>query len=385
MKTRTSEVFENYIEISRKAGLISEAEGDKPASIYDSSEISDVEALYGVRPNGKDEKDIIDQAHPGFCVISPSYDRLNGLVETEKERHNVMVGICNKLPQAKFTKHRYAQKELFDELIRLGFQMDNKDQTDLSILADSCAEKLSDFQINKIAFPWIVAGVAAVLGVAAVVNNFGAKIDQGVVKNCDRAENLLTDLSQEKDHQNLSSLISSWIRYIDYVKTLGIKASTIAPVNVSVDNAHQLINDPKITEINKNLTEYAIACEELAKRIPSYISAIQQTPGTDNEADPDWWAAMKSVYHKFAPEKLEIVITALQTLRESLMKSRSAIEKRKSAAQEYVNDNQDDIMSIVQKRLMEEQGSPKLDSKPGPEQKLPQKSTTEKLPFPSLV
>ena len=347
MKLRPSEIFDSYAEIAQREGLVSEAEESNARR--GSDDISTIEALYGVKPNG-DEKDILDQAHPESVIISPAYDRLNGLVENLKERHNVMMGIVNKPHQAKLTQHRYAQQELFDELIRIGFNMDNKDQVQLSKLADSCAERLTKEAALPLALP-IIGGVAAVLGVAAVINNFGAKIDQGVIKNCDRVEIALNEILQDKDHANLSGDISNWLRYVGYVKDLGIKAANTQLNPVNLDTASAMVNDPTLTSAKVVLDEYCIACEELAKRIPSYVKALQVAPNAESKSDSDWWAAIKTVWNKFSPEKTEYVSTALMTLQQSLLQSRSEIEKRKSAAKEYVQQNQEDIMAAVQKRM----------------------------------
>ena len=58
----------------------------------DSQDIDIIESLYNVKPDSsvEYERNIIDRAHPHSVVISPAYDKINGLVENENERHDII-------------------------------------------------------------------------------------------------------------------------------------------------------------------------------------------------------------------------------------------------------------------------------------------------------
>jgi hypothetical protein len=157
MKQRRSEIFDEYSKIALKEGFITES-AEKADNSDEKSYRETIKLLYDVKPNGKDEKHILDQAHPESpVIIAPAYDRLNGRVENLFERQDVMVGIALKPTNGNLTQHRYAKQELTEELIRIGFEMDNKDIDDLRVLADSCSER-----ITKQAF-WGLAGAGAVV------------------------------------------------------------------------------------------------------------------------------------------------------------------------------------------------------------------------------
>jgi len=141
-----NEVFNNYVKIALEKGLIKKSEEKEPANT-NKDYAETVKALYGldIKLNDSD-KDIIEQAHPEKVIIAPSYDRVNGLVENVRERQDIMVGIVNKRPNGNLTMHRYAEcyKDLLNELVALGFRMQNEGKNDLMKLADSCSVKLNE-------------------------------------------------------------------------------------------------------------------------------------------------------------------------------------------------------------------------------------------------
>jgi len=131
-----NEVFNNYVKIALEQGLISEGQ-DVPES-KNKDYADTIKTLYGLDiPLNDSDKDILDQAHPNPVVIAPAYDRVNGLVENLRERQDIMAGIA--------LKHRYANayRDLVNELVALGFRMDNADHKELRVLADTCSHRLT--------------------------------------------------------------------------------------------------------------------------------------------------------------------------------------------------------------------------------------------------
>lgn len=172
-----SDIFENFAKIAQEKGIISDDAPEKAKKKlekdhrWDSMTLSDIEALYGVKPDSEKEleykRNIIEVAHPGSMVISPSYDKLNGLVETDNERQDIILNIVNKTPNGQLTNHKYAEKELTLSLVRIGNDMDNKDNKDLMKLADTCLMQLSDKDMKKKVASPLVIGVA--VGAAAII------------------------------------------------------------------------------------------------------------------------------------------------------------------------------------------------------------------------
>ena len=156
---KRSEVFDNFVKIAQKKGLISESdhaehtEKTEDSPRWDSHDLSAIEALYGVKPDpskGMDyDHNIMEVAHPNSLVISPSYDKLNGLIENEIERQNITMHIVQKTNDGLLTQHKYAQKELLLSLVRVANYMDNKDQNGLRALADTCLQQITSDEAKK--------------------------------------------------------------------------------------------------------------------------------------------------------------------------------------------------------------------------------------------
>lgn len=158
-----SDIFDNYAKIAEENGLISLAE-DEPSSQppkpkesaklkrykkdsyprAGSDDISTIEALYGVKPDDsiKYEFNIMEAAHPKPVVVSPSYDKINGLFENNIERQNIIHNIVMKPVNGNEVNHKYAEKQLMLELIRVANEMDNQGNDEIRIIADDCLDSL---------------------------------------------------------------------------------------------------------------------------------------------------------------------------------------------------------------------------------------------------
>lgn len=150
-----SDIFESFIKIAQKEGLISEADHAEHTEKdfhetnprHDSLSIEQIGKLYNNKPSlPKDmeyEKNIMEDAHPDSIVISPSYDKLNGLVENENEGQNIRMRIVMKEPDGHLTQRKYAEKQLILSLVRVANELDNQNKEGLRILADTCLEQAS--------------------------------------------------------------------------------------------------------------------------------------------------------------------------------------------------------------------------------------------------
>lgn len=154
MKSRPSEIFETYSKLMEEQAIPKTAQEKEskelkkyksdthPRSGSDTTEI--IEKLYHNKPDqikGMEYKtNIIEIAHPNPVVIAPSYDKLNGLVENENERHNIIRNILmnDPLPSGTIRFKKRAEQELAIELMKIANDMDNANQDELRILADEC-------------------------------------------------------------------------------------------------------------------------------------------------------------------------------------------------------------------------------------------------------
>lgn len=161
---RHSDIFDSYAKIAEEKGLISLADDEvssqpgapkesakmkkykkSPYPRMGSDDLSTIEALYGVKPDNsiKYEFNIMEAAHPKPVVVSRSYDKMNGLVENNIERGNIMANIALKPNSGNLDTNKYAKKELLMQLVRLANDLDNSNHQDLRVIADACIEGIS--------------------------------------------------------------------------------------------------------------------------------------------------------------------------------------------------------------------------------------------------
>lgn len=382
-----SEIFDNYVDIARKQGLISEA-ADSPR--VGSDDLSTIELLYGVKPNGKDEKSIIEQAHPEPVIIAPAYDRLNGLVENEQERQNIIISIINKAPQAKLTQHRYAEtQELMDELIRVGFLMDNKDQHDLMKLADDCTEHL----LKKQALFPLLGGIAAGLALLGTYNNF-TYLSQGVGNDCDNAMEAVAKFSQEVPE--ISDQLSELNQGIKFVKELYEKALKTAADIKSIKRENMVESAVEVhgSSIGKTaftlLEQYKKAASILADRIMKvYVPIIQTTEPAQDRSSSSIWTGLSSAWHSLVGSKKNDALKALVGanidivgqggLVGSLRKSVEQISAKEKAMHAYVEQNKGTLVDYLSEAVKREESSVTPKPAPKPNESVPKKRLIDEL------
>jgi len=171
---RKSEIFDSFVKIAQEKGLVSKASTTEEAKNIlektkraDSLSAEDIANLYDVKPDAPVEmqyiRNIIENAHKKPFVISPSYDKLNGLVENVNERQDILLHILHKTPDGLNTQHKYAKKDLLMSLVRVGNDLDNRNQEKLCSLADFCLTQLTDNMMKKEGQVAIFAAAAATL------------------------------------------------------------------------------------------------------------------------------------------------------------------------------------------------------------------------------
>lgn len=203
-----SDIFNEFVKIAQDKGLVSEDAPEKAKKKLekdprvDSLSISDIESLYSTkhdRPKGMEyKKNIIESAHPKSVVMAPSYDKINGLVENDQERQNIILNIVNKEPNGQLTHAKYAEKELILSLVRIGNLLDLQDKNELRKLSDVCLQDVANKSLKKTAaLPPLVWGIAA--GVSALLGGLYAQqhmafVNDGFEKNHQKLIDELDDL-----------------------------------------------------------------------------------------------------------------------------------------------------------------------------------------------
>ena len=252
---RKSEIFESFIKIAQEKGMISEDAPDKAKKKLeenprgDSLDISAIEALYGVKPDlPKDmdyKRNIMEDAHPNSVVISPSYDKLNGLVENNIERQNIILHIVNKTPDGLQTQRKYAEQELILSLVRVANDLDNRNIEELRVLADTCLLQVSPQQLKKEAVGplAVVGGIAAILG-GLYLQQHLPMVNEGFEAN---HKKLLSEID------DLINSSSSWGVGYDYKSTF---IKTVQDFKNKLESFYQLYknNETVFAELEKPQT-----------------------------------------------------------------------------------------------------------------------------------
>jgi hypothetical protein len=149
-----SDIFNSYIELAQKEGLVSLAQDSSDSKKAldknpraDSLSQERIGELYNVKPNAPKgmeyKRNIGEVAHSKPAIVGPAYDKLNALVESDNERQDILLHIVNKRTNGLLTQHKYAQEEMARALVRIANDMDNRNQDDLRALADECLEGLT--------------------------------------------------------------------------------------------------------------------------------------------------------------------------------------------------------------------------------------------------
>jgi hypothetical protein len=314
MKLKRSEIFENYAKIALEKGLIDNkiiatAEAMTQEDKYKNSEYKkNIEQLYHIN---LDSKDILDEAHPKSVIVGPAYDKTNALVENLKERHDVMVGIVNKMPGSDNIGHKYASahNDLLSELIKIGYSMDNKRIDDLRILADSCSERIT----KKAFLPLIAGGVAAVVALIAIINHTTPS-DQGVFNNCEKAIVEITELKPKLPQigKNIDKLLED----LKFLQSLSKQYNDLDGIDASTPE--KLISAANTEKSKFDLVKkYKSACAYMKDEITNYITMINSYK-MQTDRSWDWWQKLKNVSEYLTGDDKEDAVLALKTLQKSL-------------------------------------------------------------------
>ncbi len=158
-----SDILKDFEKILSKGAISKKAE--KNHETRSPKEIND---LYHVKPDAPKgmtyDRHIGQLAHKDLVVILPTHDKLNGLVETDQERQNIMINLVVKPTHGNLGSKKWAETQLLGSLIRVAQDLDNQNIEELRVLADTCINQLHKKALAPLAIVGIVAAVAAAGG-----------------------------------------------------------------------------------------------------------------------------------------------------------------------------------------------------------------------------
>lgn len=344
-----SDIFDEYAKIMMDKGLIKKSNvmtSDEKEKDSDYEE--KIKALYGINLKlNNSNKNIIEQAHPDKVIIAPSYDKLNGLVEDVQERHNVMVGICNKPVNGNLTQHRYAEKQLLNELIRLGNDLDNQEEEKLSKLADECALECSlelskkKYNIKKEAWAPLMAvlpqlaiwGPRILWGVSAILtaNTIKEKLYGNLAKNLKPAtKDAIESLTELKENVDpiYSNKIDMWIKISKYLQDNADYISSMTTEKFNIDSLKSEENVKSEIKKSQSDTKSLIEFKKIAKYFMNHIGMATEMGGTGflgeianmplnkTKGESDLWSLTKSL---ISPSNIKTkALNSMANLRKAL-------------------------------------------------------------------
>jgi hypothetical protein len=275
-----SDIFNDYAKIAIDKGLIKEAEaGSESNPRYDSISNDDLRALYGIKPNGEEDH-ILDQAHPESVVVSPAYDKMNGLVENLFERQDIMQWIATKPNDGKHTNERYvkANQELTMELLKAAFLLDRNDQEDLMKLADSCANRLTKKALGPLAVAGIVAAITAFVKYTEEFRT-ESSVPSKVDKILEEIEELATSEWWRYDDESFPAIyeeLSQFRRALIIFKESAerVRDIRIKPLSSEKDVKTAVQDIYRKNSIN-NIKHYKKMCDLMLRLIPRHIKRLK--------------------------------------------------------------------------------------------------------------
>lgn len=269
-----SDIFSEFVKVAQENGLISdsghaehtEKDFHETNPRMDSLSIEQIGKLYNNKPPTPKEMEyknnIMEIAHPDPLVISPSHDKLNGLIENEIEGQNIRIHISLKEPDGHLTQRKYAEEQLILSLVRTANDLDNHDQEELRTLADVClAQTTSKKKLHKVAaIPLLVYPIAAAIGVLYAKNHMDFHID-GFTADYQKAISEIDDLLNSNSNLGVGySYTPQFLQTVTQLKTDLSELNTEAQKALSVLDRLQL---PHNAEDLQTITQQATTHEAI--------------------------------------------------------------------------------------------------------------------------
>jgi hypothetical protein len=381
-----SEILDEYYRIAIEKGLIKkEAQQTREEKWADKEYREKIQALYGLNINNTD-KSIIEEAHPDMIIIAPAHDKVNGLVENELQRHDIMVGLVNKSPVPNTPTRKIAEQDLLDTLVSLGFALDSEEQYDLRDKADECSielvkkvESKSDkTQIKKeavapvaaagllgLSWPWVLGIVGAVTAVGVLKNQLIGFISQGAIADTDRLISELNDITNTVGPQN-KPIIKEWVDALNWFKSESNKIKTVLvrkqSIQVRDTSSFDQVGLEKEGEYSKadfeQIKKYTKLVETVSANLPRLRAALNSMSEEKDTSESEWWSAIKGAWHSFVGSDLDDAKNATDALIKSLKSYIATLPGLVQKAQESAKETQSTIQSQLEQQSQESRTVP---------------------------
>lgn len=310
-------------------GLVSEAQDEgrkqedpsKMPTRYDSVADDAIRLLYGIEPDSIYDKDktIIENAHPETAVVGRTYDAMNAVVENLHQRQDMMAYIAQKMPNGHLTMRRYvaAKQDLVNSLVRSAFLLDNREESELMALADSCSQRLGSHEpeiVKEALGPLAIAGIAGAAGVLLAGANYfinGAPTAQNVYANSQLVLEALNPLMDQPYARSIASNVRELMKRTKRMISLRGAFSQIDDVGKAI----RVVNNPaaqtKAEALQKHIENHLNYLQSFMQVIPGWVSAIKNSAGLSTDTESDWYSKLKNLTGYLVNSKEQWLIKTL--------------------------------------------------------------------------
>lgn len=320
-----SDIWNEFEKIAVEQGLIStaaeneEREQEDPTKMparYDSLSDDAIRLLYGVEPESIFEKNktIIEIAHPETAIVGRAYDAMNAVIENPHERQDMMTYIALKMPNGHLTQRRYiaAKQDLVNSLVRSAFLLENREESDLVTLADSCTERLVKKEIVKEAFgPLAIVGIAAALLGGVYYLGWGATTAQNVYANSQKVLEILNSLSDKPYAAGIRADVSKLMQMAQQIYAVKDHLAQVQSVDMAINVSQVESYQAKVNAINTRINNYIEQLQKVYQSIPDWVNKIKVVHSTTTDTSSDWWAKLTGLAKPFYDTDDEELIDAL--------------------------------------------------------------------------
>lgn len=334
----SQEIFNEYVKIAEKMGLISSdsyVTAEEEAKKKNDSAKKDMDLaaalFYGIKPNGKeDDISLLEKAHPRVAVVSPAEDRVNGIVENDQQRQDIMMQIATRPTNGKYQQKAFvtAHENLSKSLTKASIALQREQYKDLSRFAIDCHDRLEKEAVPAIIIAGVLSTVVTAVGIIAAIN-YTKNIAVNVIANATQTEKELLDLKGK-----MSSDIVDYI--LDDLKILKEQATKFSnlPTIRAISREDIPVVKEKFAKELKMADTYRNVLEQFSKNIPTYISRLKNTE-TKNDDAWDWWEKVKRVGKIFTPDDVDDVVKALEGLEGAITKAIANVDFYVKDAEQY--------------------------------------------------
>lgn len=258
---RRSEIFDNFIKIAEKKGLISDEDVQKKikrledTSSHERRSPKEISELYDVKPKDQDyKKNIMEIAHKDSFVFSPAHDKINGLIENENERQTINLNVLNKKVRGLLNNQKYAEDKLILNLLKLGNSLDAKDQEDLAVLSDTCLMQIT----KKAANPLIIGAVAAAVIGAIWFHQHLPNVNEGFSNNF---KTLISELDDLINANTKTHYTTGYAYRPEFIRDMSIFKSELQEIYRIYSDKVKIINEIERPKSAKEMYQISIRPE----------------------------------------------------------------------------------------------------------------------------